>query len=379
MLLTTPIAIVTAVDELSRDLMLSSLATGEHECVCLRHSIDYERGTLRRVISDRTGILEDDTIELAHACSSCAMREDAIPTLQRLVDTGRWEAVLYALPLAADPMSIATGLGGEPGEPCAVRGAHLGQVVTIHDATTLADNLLGEELLDERGLSSADDGRTLGEAVSGQLEYSDIIVLDADGDQARSLLGHLIWDPAVRIVTDPFALSDCDVFDTAHDGAAAIRRRDPACVQPGSQADAVEESALWTLNLASDKPFHPGRLIEKCEALGAGRLRARGHFWVPTRPGALCQWEGAGGAVAIGAVGEVGSDMGESAVGPDGLPTTHLVVTGDVPAERARVAAAFNAILLTDDEWAEGLWAWLGVDDGMDQWLGVRGADQAAA
>ena len=72
MLLTTPIAIVTAVDELSRDLMLSSLATGEHECVCLRHSIDYERGTLRRVISDRTGILEDDTIELAHACSSCA-------------------------------------------------------------------------------------------------------------------------------------------------------------------------------------------------------------------------------------------------------------------------------------------------------------------
>lgn len=390
MLLTTPIAVVTAVDELSRDLMLSSLTTGEHNCVCLRHSIDFERGTLRRVISDYTGIIEDDTIDLAHACSSCAMREDAIPTLQRLVDLRRWDAVIYALPLGTDPMAIATGLGGEPGYPCAVRGAYLGQVVTVHQAHTLVDNLLGEALLDELDLSSPDDGRTLGEAVSAQLEYSDAIVLDGTDDAALELLGHLVWDSSVTILTDPFALSACDVFDAAHDGAAAIKRRDPEYVQPGSGwRSNAEKGALWTLNLTSERPFHPERLVEKCEELGAGRLRARGHFWVPTRPSALCQWEGAGGAVAIGSVGDTGADGSPEATGPapfespatsdDGLPTTHLVITGDVPEERERIAAAFEAILLTDAEWEAGLWHWLGVDDGMDQWLGVRGAGRAAA
>ncbi|NED95650.1 cobalamin biosynthesis protein CobW [Phytoactinopolyspora alkaliphila] len=39
----------------------------------------------------------------------------------------------------------------------------------------------------------------------------------------------------------------------------------------------------------------PGRLMRSIEQLGTGRVRARGRFWLPTRPQTLCLWDGAGG------------------------------------------------------------------------------------
>jgi G3E family GTPase len=59
----------------------------------------------------------------------------------------------------------------------------------------------------------------------------------------------------------------------------------------------------WTLELHTPRPLHPERLLERIEELGAGRLRARGVFWVPNRPDSACLWDGAGGQLAVGDLG----------------------------------------------------------------------------
>ena len=69
--------------------------------VVVRHDIhdDDDGGSIRRVVVDADGVVEDVVVPLEHACLSCAVREDALPTLappRRA--TRRWDSVVLALP-----------------------------------------------------------------------------------------------------------------------------------------------------------------------------------------------------------------------------------------------------------------------------------------
>lgn len=96
--------------------------------------------------------------------------------------------------------------------------------------------------------------------------------------------------------------------------------------------------------------------MERLEALGSGRIRSRGHFWLASRPELVCAWDGCGGQVSIGPLGE------REELHPRG---TRLVVTGVDPLDRARVRTAFAEIIdatATDTDRP--------AHDGFDPWLG---------
>lgn len=379
----TPIALVNALDVLQRDSLLASIAFGSHNCVVLSHDIDPEQGLLFRVISDSTGVIERETIPLEHACSGCALREDALPVLEWLVSLQRWDAIMYAPPLGTDPLVAATGIaGGERPGKSVIPGAHLARVATIVNAATLREDILGDAILADLGEPCFQhDDRSVGEALSSMVEFSDLVVLETPLEMeeaaaaaalasAREFLSHVV-DEDVPLVEGSMQLSDCDVLDYSHDPREGLRRRDPERLR----AHTTRTESLWTVALETERPFHPERLVEFVEDLGTGRLRARGCFWVPTRPSSICQWEGAGGQVSIGEVARVLDDpMAEPSAH---TPVTRLVITGDVPADRDRVVNAFNRIVLSDIEWESGLVAWLGRADGLDPWLGERGVEAA--
>nr|WP_276611940.1 GTP-binding protein [Kineococcus vitellinus] len=124
--------------------------------------------------------------------------------------------------------------------------------------------------------------------------------------------------------------------------------------------------------MTSERTLHPGRLLERVEDLGAGRLRARGTFRLTSRPSTLCAWDGAGGQLSIGEIG----------AWYPGERGTHLVLTGTEPEERERVRGAFRDVLATREEEAaaheevlEALLAGAGApggEDGFEPWLGPR-------
>ena len=102
---------------------------------------------------------------------------------------------------------------------------------------------------------------------------------------------------------------------------------------------------------------------QRIEDLGTGRIRSRGHFWLPSRPRTACVWDGSGGQLSIGDLGSWG----------DVVPETRLVVTGNDPEERDRIAATFAEVVMTDDE-ARTASAWVGTEDGFGPWLGETDA-----
>ncbi|NNG20200.1 cobalamin biosynthesis protein CobW [Naumannella sp. ID2617S] len=363
----TPIVVVAAMDFMVRDVATGALMVDLPGGVLLRHQLTAHTespgdGIIDRLVTDATGIVEAERIELEHACLSCAVREDLVPTLQRLIDSGRWEVVVLALPLTASPSPVVLEL--ESAIEAEELDARMAGVLSVVDPSRLTDDLFGDDLLAERDSAlGPGDRRSVGEALTAQLEYADVVCcLGPPAEQAAGILDHLVaptatWFPSLD------ELSANHLVDLSHDSVVARDRVDPVNV-PTSRADPSDQ--VWTLELVSHRPMHPQRLMDQLELLAVGKLRGRGCFWLPTRPGQVCAWDGAGGQLAVGPGGWWGRR----------IPITRLLITGIDTHERDRVQRAFADVLLTDFE-LRRISEWVGRDDPFAPWLGAtnrRGA-----
>lgn len=356
----TPLALVAALDVVLRDSLTAAVLLDSPSTVALRYDTDLDAGGLRRLVLDADGVVEDRPVDLDCACISCAMGEEAGPVLEALAADPRWGSVLLVLPIGADPHPVVNALAPR------LRSLVVTSVTTVLDADDAPEDLLGDATLAERGLRwTAEDERSVGEALAAQLEFSDTIVLEGDPRGAGAELVSHVLVPGQHAVRTIGAVSPDMLVTGTFDHLAAHRRVDPVTVGPTREGgERTGTHGTWTLDLSSERPFDPDRLMEHIERLGSGRLRSHGCFWLPTRPGAVCQWDGAGGQLSIGTV----DDWGRTE------PCTHLVVTGDDPADRERVRAAFADCLFTAAEWRRGLLPWLGRADAFDPWLGERAA-----
>ncbi|MBJ7528912.1 MAG: cobalamin biosynthesis protein CobW, partial [Nocardioides sp.] len=102
----TPVVLVTGVSPDAMDATLVSLQWDLPQAVAVRHHIDVERQLLTRVVSDVTGVLDRAEVDLEHACVSCALREDVVPTIERLARDGREGTVVAHLPVGAEAAQV---------------------------------------------------------------------------------------------------------------------------------------------------------------------------------------------------------------------------------------------------------------------------------
>lgn len=357
-----PITVVTSIHPLQRDLVTSTVFCDVPGAVVLRYDLGAE--DLRRVVSDFGGVVEDVVVPLEHACLGCAQREDLLPTVAAIAASGRWSALVLALPVGADPTPVLAALCTQDDlrDAVAVRG-----VVAAVEAAGLVEDLLGDALLSERGTAlGEDDERAVGEALARQLDEADLVLTDGTADgRARTLLAHLCG-PAVPVLPLE-GTGGAQLVDVAGGTHRSGARADLLTVRRPPVEDTC---GVWTVELTSDRTLHPGRLLERIEDLGAGRLRARGTFRLTTRPGTVCAWDGAGGQLSIG----------ETGTWRPGDRSTHLVVTGTEPGDRDRVRTAFADVLATVPEEAgaqeEAAQQAAGAqgpgEDGFEAWLGPR-------
>ncbi|WP_344003046.1 CobW family GTP-binding protein [Nocardioides lentus] len=322
------------------------------DAVVVRHHIDPEAGTLERVVSDATGLVERHLVELAHACVSCALREDVLPTLHRLAGEGRWSAIVAHLPVSAEPGQICEVLLRDPR---LARRLRVASVVTALTGPRVVPDLLGDDVLAERGLHTAhDDERGVAEVACSMVEYADAVVLcDGEGPEQAAGLVRALARPEVPVVTDPTLLDAGLLVGHLHDHEATGCWTRTLTTVPHDDPVAT---GLWRLDLRSERPFHPGRLLDDLEVLGGGPHRSRGTFHLPARTGQLLEWDGAGGQLSIGREG------------PYLRRTlrTRLVMTGLGEAP-GHLVDAFERLLLQPGEES----GFRGVaEDGFEPWLG---------
>jgi G3E family GTPase len=347
-----PVVILATVDPVLREAALLSLLTDQPGTGVLRQDLDPGAGALRRVISDEHGVVEDETRPLEHTCLGCAIREDSLPALETMVASGRWDRIVWALPVSAQTLPAARSLC----ERGAVPGVELATVACVVDADRIEHDLMGDELLADRNLALAlDDRRSVGEAVAAQLGHADLLLTIGSDPMGLTLADHLRGRRTMRSAL--FGTRAEQVFAPRHSPRHAEARVDPCRVQA---PDAPDAHGVWSLDLLSPRPVHPGRFLAGIDELAGGRTRSRGRFHLPTRPGRVGVWDGAGRQLSIG-------DGGRWRIG---TPSTRLVFTG-VADDRARVVQAFARMLMTDAELATAARP-RRADDGLDAWLGAR-------
>lgn len=356
---TVPVIVVASMDPVVRQSFCAGLLLDLDAAVVVQHDLRVGAvgGGVRRVVLDRSGIVYDDEQPLEHACVACAVREDLVPTVAQLAADGRWRAVVVALPVTADPQTVVSALSHAV-ETRDLGPARVAGVVALADAETLLHDLFGDDLLVERGSALGEvDRRAVGEALARQLESADVVgVTGAVDDTVHAVVQRLA---PVAGAPRPWAdVVGAELIVRRLPWAVARRRTDPLAV---TGAGLPDRDGVWSLDLAASLPFHPDRLMALIEDLGCGRLRSRGHFWLPTRPGEIGVWDGAGGQLSVGAYGTWGTRP----------PSTHLTYVGVRAAERSRVADAFAQALVTPAE-LRRVDAWIGRTDGFEPWLGER-------
>jgi G3E family GTPase len=368
-----PVSVLATTDPVLRDSALFGLLMDAPGVVAVRHDI-YE-DHLRRVVQDATGVIEDVLVPLEHACLSCAVREDAVPTIARLARDGRWTHVLLALPVSAEPLPAARALAAETMPGGALAHTRIATSFAVVDVDTLQQDLFGDDTLVERGLElTVDDERSVGEALAAQIEQADLVVTSSSPSPTTSGLLDRLRGAGTRRVDGLHALSAVDLGAATHSASRAERRAHPLGALAIAGSGGMPEDRSWTLELRSALPFHPERLLDGIEDLSVGGLRARGVFHVADRPGLACLWDGAGGQLAV-------ADLGPwSEVCAGTAPHTRIVVVGvaddrgpgaGVVDDRQRLREAFHAALCTPEEMAAGV-EWLWREDHLAPWLGAR-------
>lgn len=324
------------------------------QAVSVHHVVDPEREVLWRIVSDAGGVIERTEIDVEHACVSCAIREDVVPTLERLGADGRWETIIAQLPITAEAVQVCRVIGWAPAN---VPHIKIAASVVALSTDHLLDDLLGDDLINERDLPvRADDSRGVAEVTCAMVEYADVVATgDELDDGERDVLAALAR-PRVPVV-ESFSQIDAaqlggGVHHHPHSEAwvADVRRYE----LPGQSL-----TEAWVLDFESDRPFHPDRLNEAIATLGGGPRRSRGCFWLPSRPGQICVWDGAGGQLSVGSTDTWGTQT----------RLTRITVVG-LDDGRDDLERAFASCILTDAEMAERGPYWEVAEDSFEAWLG---------
>jgi G3E family GTPase len=408
------VAIVGGLHADARRAAVEALLAGVPGSVALHHDLSTAAdGTVLRTIRDAAGLVSTGETPLVNDCACCALREDLVPELERLAETGLTRLAVVELWDSVEPKAMA--------EIVAASGLPLTSVITAVDPALLLPCLGNGDDLAEAGLAAAPtDERTVADTFARQLEYAPVLAVlaseEAD-DEDRALLAQLhptaqrvpIGVPwrAPEVAGGPErGAGNCATSRHAHalDDAPQPLRRSPALLAAAfagfdveAAADAqhpacallptdADEHGVTTLVWRRHRPFHPERLYAALEDLCCAAARSRGRFWLAERPDTLLHWDAAGGALCVESVGPWLASLPDAAwdmVPPvrraaaaldwhpeHGDRCQHLVFTSP-GLDRDGLEQLLESCLLTDTEYAAGRAAWERLPRPFDTFLEV--------
>lgn len=257
---------------------------------------------------------EEKLVEMTNGCICCTLRDDLLQEVRRLAAEGRFDYLLIESTGIAEPLPVAATFDfcDEAGDSLS-DVARLDTMVTVVDAVNLIRDFSSHDFLTDRGESLGDqDERTLVDLLTDQIEFSNVIVLNkisAAGprsvDQARKILRALNSDAQI-IETDYAQVDAVKIFDTG------LFDFDRAHEHPlwakelygfAQHTPETEEYGISSFVYRARRPFDPGRIHAVLNGELGGVIRAKGHFWIATRPDWVAEFSLAGAISTVRPLG----------------------------------------------------------------------------
>ena len=248
---------------------------------------------------------DEALVEMSNGCICCTLRDDLLAEVRRLAGEGRFDYLLIESTGISEPMPVATTFEyrDEAGESLA-DVARLDTMATVVDAVNLLKDYSSADFLRDRGEVTGDeDNRTLVHLLTDQIEFADVVILNKidvagtdDVAAAREIIRSLNADAKILetsysdVPVDSVLDTGLFDFDKAHDHPMWAKE----LYGFADHVPETDEYGVQSFVFRARRPFVPEKIHAVLNGELPGVIRAKGHFWIATRPDYVAEFSLAG-------------------------------------------------------------------------------------
>jgi len=256
----------------------------------------------------------ENLVEMSNGCICCTLRDDLLIEVRRLAAMNRFDALLIESTGVSEPLPVASTFDfrDEDGQSLS-DVARLDTMVTVVDAAHILSQYSTQDFLRDRDMAlSAEDTRSVVDLLVDQIEFADVIVLNKVSGVSQSQRNDV--HGLIRALNSSAKIIECDfgqiapeqIIDTglfSMETAHQHPRWYQELYHPKAHKPETDEYGITSFVYRQRKPFDPQKLYDFMNNEWPGIIRAKGFFWLATRPawvgslsvtGAALHHEGAG-------------------------------------------------------------------------------------
>lgn len=251
---------------------------------------------------------EEKLVEMSNGCICCTLREDLMKEVERLAKENRFDYLLIESTGISEPVPVAQTFSfvDEPNGIDLSQFSYIDTMVTVVDCFNFFKDFGTNELLQDRSLTDMEgDERTIVNLLTDQVEFANVIILnktDLVDESTAGLLKAAIHklNPGAKIITSQFGkvapteILNTRLFDFEEAQSSAGWQKE---LETENHTPETEEYGIGSFVFRSHKPFHPERFWSYLHtAYPQNIIRAKGLFWLASRPDDAINFSQAGGS-----------------------------------------------------------------------------------
>ena len=266
---------------------------------------------------------EEKLVEMSNGCICCTLREDLLEQVRELAKDGKFDYLLIESTGISEPLPVATTFDFRDENGLSLSDvAELDTMVTVVDAANLINNYSSTDFLRDRGESLGEqDERTLVDLLVEQIEFANVILLNKvdliSKEQLKTVTAIIrgLNTKAKIIETKLSKVELKEVMDTKlYDLEEA--QDHPLWAQelynPNAHVPETDEYGITSFVYRARAPFDPKKIHEFFTQEWPGVIRAKGFFWLSSRPDFVGEISQAGAFVKHKGIGRWWASVPES-------------------------------------------------------------------
>lgn len=236
---------------------------------------------------------DEKLVEMSNGCICCTLRDDLLKEVRALAEQKRFDYLVIESTGISEPLPVAQTFTftTEEGETLD-SVARLDTLVTVVDGAAILAQLDSEQSLQDAKISVDEtDERALSELIIEQIEFANVILLNKVDLISNEQKNHLVTllqtlnKTANIIPIQQGQVALTDILNTQLYQPEEFENTD--IWQHYLNTPVTPETEAYPIgNLAfqSRRPFHPERFWTFINGSWPGVIRAKGYFWLASRP-----------------------------------------------------------------------------------------------
>ncbi|CUH49090.1 GTP-binding protein [Ruegeria atlantica] len=257
---------------------------------------------------------DETLVEMSNGCICCTLRDDLLDEVRRLAGEGRFDYLLIESTGISEPLPVAATFDFRDEAGVSLSDvSRLDTMVTVVDAVKLLEDFSSHDFLaDRRETLGEEDERTLVHLLTDQIEFADVVILNkiADAgaervDAARKIIRSLNADARI-IETNHSDVAADEILDTGLFDFEKAHEHPMWAKELHGFADHVPETEEYGVSsyvYRARQPFVPEKILTILNGDLPGVIRAKGHFWIATRPDWVAEFSLAGALSSVQPLG----------------------------------------------------------------------------